>query len=79
MKSYTVTLPFAGAVCVSVDAENEEHALEVARQKLDEVNLIDYRSLEKQDSEVIECDYYEQMSSGNVRYYNYDRVSIDEQ
>lgn len=68
MRDITVGMPFAGIVYLTVSAENEEDAKVKFHEQFD--------SLEKSDC--YEWDFYEKMSSGNVRYYTYNKVEFED-
>lgn len=74
MKSYTVTMPFAGAIILTVDAENEEAAKEAFYQQSENISF-DAKSIQEVNAD-IEWEFYEKMSSGNVRHYHHSEVDI---
>ena len=66
MREYTVAMPIAGVAYLTVQAQSESEAI----QKFYE----DFTTLENTDH--YEWDFYEKMNSGDVRYYNHDRVEV---
>lgn len=79
MKSYLITMPFAGSVTMSVDADNEEHAKGIFYDRMGDFNMIDWKGLHKIDAEIDEWDFYQKITSGNVLHVPCNEMSIEEQ
>lgn len=75
MKEFTVTMPFAGAITVVVEAENEEQAEQNFYEKVDSVCLFDPVACDKISADV-DWDFYPKMQDGNVRHYQYAEIEI---
>lgn len=73
MARYNVNIPFAGFVNVSVEAEDEESAIEVGIERASEGLRIDTRD----GVEVIEYDYFHDIARGNVFYAPLNSANAD--
>lgn len=76
MKTFSVTMPFAGMIRCDVEAETEEEAIEKFREKTQNVTL-DSQSLDAIQADA-EWDLYEHMLQGNVRSFQYVDVEVEE-
>lgn len=66
-----VTIPIAGAVHVEVeDGLSKEESLAAAYAIIEAAESVE-------NVADIEWDYYEQMSTGNVRHYRFDKVEFN--
>lgn len=74
-RNYTVTMPFAGAFFVCVEATDEAEAKELAYSKIEGVTFDFTRTDGDVDSE---WDTYERVNSGNVCHLSYTEVEIDD-
>ena len=72
-KDYFVTMPFAGAVTIAVEANSEEEAQE---KFYDEFNKLEGGINDPQAE--TEWDFYEHMHSGNVAHYSHWDVEVEE-
>lgn len=77
MKNYNVTIPFAGAMSVNVEAENEDQAKELAYNKLSEAIPLNHMDLNNRDINCIELEYYDKLISGNVRHFTYNEIDFE--
>lgn len=75
MKEYQVTIPIAGAICVCVEAENEEQAKEIASDK---DWYFEIEGNDKRDIELLEIETYEHVNRGNVCYLSYWNIEVEE-
>ena len=66
MKKFIVEVPIAGYVCIEVEAEDKNDAIDIAFQK-------GYT-----DEEIVELDMYERLVEGNVVYTYHTRVEVNE-
>ena len=73
-KTYLVTMPFAGAVTMQVEANNEDEAKEKFHE--DFFNLKGGLNNLTIDAD---WEFYEQMHEGNVVHYQHWEVEIEEQ
>jgi hypothetical protein len=73
-KSYFVTIPFAGAVSVAVEAYDEKGAIEEAFDRAPNIELS-----ENDDTELVEFEYHMKISQGNVLYARFNEVEVEEQ
>jgi hypothetical protein len=74
MKTYLVTIPCTMAVCVEVEAENEEAAKEAAF-KVD--FNVEIKSQHK--AEMLDLEVHKRISSGNVYYGCINEIYAEEQ
>lgn len=77
MNRYLVTIPFAGAVNVMVECDDESEAKEQAFKKLQDIHLMNWQELNKADADIQEWDYFEQLVQGNVLYAPVNTLSIE--
>lgn len=77
MKEFTVTMPFAGAITVTVEAENEKQARQKFYEKVEQVTFWNSSEIDRISADV-EWDFYEKMGSGNVRHYQFDKMEIQD-
>lgn len=78
MRNYTVTMPLCGAICLNVEAETEEQAIEKFRDEMDKVSVFNWQEMNKAGAEIVEWDFYEKMISGNVRHFRHNEVEVEE-
>ena len=74
MAEFTVIMPFAGAITVTVEAENQHDAIGKFYEKVENVRF-STEEVEKIDAD-INWDFYETMGQGNVNYYQFNEVEI---
>jgi hypothetical protein len=79
MKTYTVDLPFVGYITLTVEAENEEQAKELAFDTYMEIKTPrDMQPDGVEDVFVGEFDFVKQVIRGNVCYAPLNDMSIEE-
>lgn len=76
MKNYTIVVPIAGYAKVIVNAETDEEAIEIAKEKAGNVN-VELLSLTKNSIEEFNYDVFDHLTQGNVRYYDYNNIEIE--
>ncbi len=69
MKRYTVTVPIAGAICVEVEANSKEEAIQVAIENAFE---------DAWTENVLELDVYRRITTGNVLHVPFNELECDE-
>lgn len=78
MKSFLVQMPIAGVYTLVVEAETPEEAKDKFYDTVNNaINCMDSEEMRKIGADY-EIDFYEKMSSGNVRHYNHSEIDISE-
>lgn len=75
---YLITMPFAGTISTTIEAESEEQAKELFHEKLNKINnFLDDKEMNENGFQIDECDIYEKIVEGNVCYVWQQKMSID--
>ena len=77
MKKYTVIMPFAGAITLTIEAKSEAEAKENFYKKVDNKITFDRKALEEIEA-VAEWDFYTKITEGNVCNAEYSEMEIFE-
>jgi len=70
-------MPFAGAITVSIQAENEEQVKQKFYDVVDGIDF-DWNKLSEIGAD-IEWEFYEKMTEGNIRHFQYNELDISEE
>ena len=78
MKTYNVTMPIAGAVCVRVQANSPEEAIAAAYEPANDL-IASWKCEDSESGSLVELEVHEKTSEGNVNHLSYSRAEAEEE